>query len=134
MKDNKGIIQQVSNVVDDGHKINVNTSAGFKVFSPCMTYIHSLGALNLGFKYVCVLTSTVCLLIFTLSYHAGGAEKSQQFQFSKDSQIQQVKPKKPVRIKLHRNAKGEYSWEMTGDNVDEVFQADRRLRKLLKIE
>ncbi|MEW6740234.1 MAG: hypothetical protein ACOYU2_10705 [Nitrospirota bacterium] len=88
----------------------------------------------MGFKYVCVLTSIVCLLIFTLPYHAGGAEKSQQFQFSKDSQIQQVKPKKPVRIKLHRNAKGEYSWEMTGDNVDEVFQADRRLRKLLKIE
>jgi predicted secreted protein len=66
--------------------------------------------------------------------YALGAEKSQQFKFSKDQQIQQVKPKKPVRIKLHRNAKGEYSWDLTGDNVDEVFQADRRLRKLLKVE
>ncbi|MDI6729424.1 MAG: hypothetical protein QMD44_10935, partial [Thermodesulfovibrionales bacterium] len=75
-------------LVDDGYKINVDESAEFKAFSPCMTYIHSLGALNLGFKYVCVLTSIVCLLIFTLPYHAGGAEKSQQFRFSKDQQIQ----------------------------------------------
>ncbi len=134
MRDNKCIIQQVSNVVDYGYKTDVKTSAWFKVFSSCMTYIHSLGALNLGFKYVCVLTSIVCLLIFTLPYHAIGAEKSQQFKFSKDQQIQQVKPKKPVRIKLHRNAKGDYSWELTGDNVDEIFQADRRLRKLLKVE
>lgn len=61
-------------------------------------------------------------------------DKKQTFQFTKNQQIQQIKPKKPVRIKLHRNAKGEYSWELTGDNVDEVFQADRRLRKLLKVE
>jgi hypothetical protein len=134
MKDNKDIIQQVSNVVDDGYKRNVNTSAGVKVFSLHLTYIHSLGALNLGFKYVCVLTSIVCLLIFILPYHAIGADKNQPFQFTKNQQIQQIKPKKPVRIKLHRNAKGEYSWDLTGDNVDEVVQTDRRLRKLLKVE
>jgi cytochrome c oxidase assembly protein Cox11 len=79
---------------------------------------------------ICVLSSVFCLLIA----YAAGAEKSQQFQFSKNQEIQQVKPKKPVRIKLHRNAKGDYSWDLTGDNVDEVIQADRRLRKLLKIE
>jgi hypothetical protein len=134
MKDNKDIIQQVSNVVDDGYKRNVNTSAGVKVFSLHLIYIHSLGALNLGFKYVCVLTSIVCLLIFILPYHAIGADKNQPFQFTKNQQIQQIKPKKPVRIKLHRNAKGEYSWDLTGDNVDEVVQTDRRLRKLLKVE
>lgn len=63
-----------------------------------------------------------------------GADRNQSFQFIKDPQIQQVKPKKPVRIKLHRNAKGEYSWDLTGDNVDEVVQTDKRLRKLLKVE
>lgn len=72
-------------------------------------------------------------LILKPSY-ALNAEKGQQLQFSKDSHIQQVKPKKPVRIKLHRNAKGEYSWDLTGDNVDEIVNADRRLRKMLKIE
>ncbi|MCX8026704.1 MAG: hypothetical protein N3A62_02455 [Thermodesulfovibrionales bacterium] len=54
--------------------------------------------------------------------------------FSKDSQIQQVKPKKPIRIKLHRNAKGEYTWDITGDNPDEIVKADNRLRRLLKLE
>ncbi|MDA8339074.1 MAG: hypothetical protein M0Z70_07230 [Nitrospiraceae bacterium] len=82
---------------------------------------------------VCILCSVFCVLL-VLPYHAGGADKNQQFQFTKNQQIQQIKPKKPVKIKLHRNAKGEYSWELTGDNVDEVFNADKRLRKSLKLE
>ncbi|BCB96625.1 hypothetical protein JZK55_15470 [Dissulfurispira thermophila] len=90
--------------------------------------------INNGFNFkLCFLILLFAFSIF-IPYHAIGADKSQQFQFSKDSQIQQIKPKKPVRIKLHRNAKGDYSWELIGDNVDEVFQADRRLRKLLKVE
>jgi hypothetical protein len=56
------------------------------------------------------------------------------FQAGKDTGIQHVVPKKPVRLKLHRNAKGEYSWDLTGDSVEDVVKADRRLRKLLDIE
>ena len=59
---------------------------------------------------------------------------AQALQFSKDKDIQQIKPKKPVRVKLHRNAKGEYTWDITGDNVDDVIKADRRLKKLLNLE
>lgn len=62
------------------------------------------------------------------------AEKQPSFQQGKDRQIQYVKPKQPVRIKLHRNAKGEYQWDITGTNADEVVKADQRLRKLLKVE
>ncbi len=51
MRDYKCIIQQVSNVVDDGYKINVFTSAGFKVFSQRLTYISGLESLNLGMDY-----------------------------------------------------------------------------------
>jgi hypothetical protein len=66
---------------------------------------------------------------------AGGAASSEKadFQFKKQPEIQQVRPQKPVKIKLHRNAKGEYSWDLNGDNVDEIVNADRKLRKLLKI-
>ncbi|MCC6347873.1 MAG: hypothetical protein IT388_11850 [Nitrospirales bacterium] len=67
-----------------------------------------------------------------------GADKPQgtpqAFHFAKNPEIQQVKPKKPVRIKLHRGAKGEYSWDLSGDSVDDVVRADSRLRKLLKVE
>ena len=61
------------------------------------------------------------------------AEKS-EFEFDKQSGIQQVKPKKPVKIKLRRTPKGEYTWDLSGDDVEEVVKADARLRKLLKIQ
>ena len=41
----------------------------------------------------------------------------------------QAHPKKPAKIKLQRNAKGDYTWDLTGENVDELLQIDRRLRK-----
>jgi hypothetical protein len=47
MKDYKQLIHQVSDVVDDRYKINVSTSARFKVFSPHLTYISELELLNL---------------------------------------------------------------------------------------
>ncbi|MEW6117221.1 MAG: hypothetical protein AB1553_10020 [Nitrospirota bacterium] len=70
--------------------------------------------------------------MFTVSIPAGAVEtKAPALQFSKNPQIQQIKPKKPVRIKLHRTAKGEYQWDITGDNADDIVRADERLRKLL---
>lgn len=57
-----------------------------------------------------------------------------QIQTSKDKVLQYAKPKKPVKIKLHRDKKGEYSWDITGESVDEVIRADKRLRQLLKEE
>ena len=64
---------------------------------------------------------------------AVAAERS-DIQFTKQPEIQQVRPQKPVKIKLHRNAKGEYSWDLNGDNVDEIVTADKKLRKLLKVQ
>ena len=55
-------------------------------------------------------------------------------QIRQQSEIQQVKPKKPVHIKLKRTADGKYTWDLTGDNVDEIVRADKRLRKQLHLE
>jgi hypothetical protein len=55
-------------------------------------------------------------------------------QIKKQPEIQQVKPKKPVRIKLKRSAEGKYTWELSGDDVDEIIKADKRLKKLLGTE
>lgn len=78
------------------------------------------------------------LLIVTIPLAVESAEVGQTgkppLQFSKDRQIEQMKPKKPVRIKLHRTAKGEYSWDLTGDNVEDIVKADQRLRKLLSTD
>lgn len=62
------------------------------------------------------------------------SETHPQIQVSKDKTLQYAKPKKPVKIKLHRDKKGEYSWDITGESVDEVIKADKRLRQLLREE
>lgn len=72
------------------------------------------------------------LLAFSIVSPAYSAEK-ENFQFKKQPELQQIKPKKPVRIKLKRTSKDEYSWELAGDDVDEVIKTDRKLRKQLNV-
>jgi hypothetical protein len=62
------------------------------------------------------------------------SEDTKNYQVKKQPEIQQVKPKKPVRIKLKRSSDDKYTWEITGDDADEIVRADRKLRRLLKIE
>jgi hypothetical protein len=52
----------------------------------------------------------------------------------KNQEIQNIKPRKPVKIRLHRNTNGHYSWDISGDSADEVYRADSRLKKLMKID
>ncbi len=72
------------------------------------------------------------LSAFFIVASAYAAEK-ENFQFKKQPELQQIKPKKPVRIKLKRTSKDEYSWELAGDDVDEVIKTDRKLRKQLNV-
>jgi len=77
------------------------------------------------------------VLSLSLIFFISGSVFSQNtkpFQVKKQPEIQQVKPKKPAKIKLRRSAENKYTWEITGDDVDEIIRADRRIRKLLKIE
>lgn len=78
-------------------------------------------------------TVPMILVVLFFAAQSMAAEKA-DFQFKKQPEIQQVKPQKPVKVKLHRNAKGEYSWELSGDNVDEIVNQDKKLRKLLRIQ
>ena len=78
-----------------------------------------------GFSII-IIVLTLCF-IFTA---ACTAEKD-GFQFKKQPELQQVKPKKPVKIKLRRSAKDEYTWELTGDDAEEIIKTDKRLRKML---
>ncbi|MBI5740849.1 MAG: hypothetical protein HZA16_09015 [Nitrospirae bacterium] len=52
--------------------------------------------------------------------------------FRQVPEIAAVKPEKPLKIKLKRNAKDDYSWEISGDSVDEIVRADEKLRKGLR--
>lgn len=92
---------------------------------------------SLARPFLLPLIMTAVIVVWPLGHMTkgtvSGAEK-EEFQLRKQTEIRQVKPQKPVRIKLHRTAKGEYTWDLTGDSVDEIVTADKKLRKLLKIE
>jgi len=79
-------------------------------------------------RYLCNIIIALSLCFFLPSAYA--AEKD-NFQFKKQTELQQIKPKKPVKIKLRRSAKDEYTWELTGDDADEILKTDKKLRKML---
>lgn len=83
-------------------------------------------------KYIIISATLFFLIIFSVS--SAFPEEKKNFQVKKQPEIQQVKPKKPVRIKLKRTTEGKYTWDITGDDVDEIVRADKRLRKQLNIE
>ena len=84
-------------------------------------------------KKIFLLLSVLSLsLIFIFS--SVFSEDIKSLPVKKQPEIQQIKPKKPVRVKLRRSAEDKYTWEITGDDVDEIVRADKRIRKLLKLE
>jgi hypothetical protein len=46
--------------------------------------------------------------------------------------IKEIRPERPVKIKLKKNAGGSYSWELNGSNADKIIQVDRKLRESLE--
>jgi hypothetical protein len=81
---------------------------------------------------VIILAGVFIALLFVLgrSYSVD----NNALQIRKQPEIQQIKPKKSVHIKLKRTAEGKYTWDLTGDDVDEIVRADKRLRKQLHLE
>ena len=66
-------------------------------------------------------------------YEAKTEKKAEEI-FTTNPEIKQTEPKKPVKIKLRRTATGKYSWDLRGDDVDEILEIDNRLRERLKTE
>jgi hypothetical protein len=80
---------------------------------------------------VCFIALSISIFLF--SSVAFSAE-NKNIQIKKQPELQQIKPKKPVRIKLKRSAEGKYTWELSGDDPDDIARADKRLKKLLNVE
>ena len=54
------------------------------------------------------------------------------FKFYKSPEIRQERQQKPVRIKLKRLKSGKYTWDLTGDNAEDIIEADKKLREYIK--
>jgi hypothetical protein len=83
--------------------------------------------------FITIVLLSLFLIIFSI-FNPLYSENNKNFQFKKNPEIQNIKPKKPVKIKLKRTTSGKYTWDLTGDDVDEIVRADKRLRKLLNTE
>ncbi|MEN8262370.1 MAG: hypothetical protein ABFR82_02805 [Nitrospirota bacterium] len=82
------------------------------------------------------LRKTYSLLLLFLIFNVQACTNSESNQektvFKKKPEIQIIKPQKPVHIKLKRNGSGSYSWELKGDDPDEMIEVDGKLRKSLE--
>lgn len=74
----------------------------------------------------------IMIFLIVLSACSGSQDGEQPAVFKEVSEIQEIKPQKPVKIKLKRSKEGEYSWDISGDNAEEILKADRRLKESLK--
>jgi hypothetical protein len=77
---------------------------------------------------------TVILVSLHLTLIPVFSADNKPLQIKKQPEIQQIRPKKPVKIKLKRTGEGKYTWDLTGDDLDEIVKADKKLRKLLNLE
>jgi predicted secreted protein len=80
---------------------------------------------------------TIVLAVIAASFLLWGflySEESQEFTYRENTEIKNVKPKKPIKIKLKRTSGGKYSWDLTGDDVDEIVKTDKQLRNQLGIK
>ncbi|OGW29762.1 MAG: hypothetical protein A2X59_06640 [Nitrospirae bacterium GWC2_42_7] len=81
-------------------------------------------------KLKIIFLSVVLLAFFSETCPA----EKETMKFTKQPELQQIRPKKPVRIKLRRTEKDGYTWELNGDDADEIIKTDRKLRKMLKAQ
>ncbi len=52
--------------------------------------------------------------------------------FEQVEEIREIKPERPVKIKVKRNASGSYSWEVSGKDAGKIIKADKELRESLE--
>jgi hypothetical protein len=49
-------------------------------------------------------------------------------------QLLEIRPEKPVHIKVKRNASGRYSWELSGDDPDRILEANKKISDSLEVQ
>lgn len=69
--------------------------------------------------------------IFLLSACTDPERKAEHIDFKEHPAIREIKPQKPVKIKLKRNASGSYSWALSGNDADNVLQVNKKLAESL---
>ena len=59
------------------------------------------------------------------------SEGRKEITFKQQPEIIEIRPQRPVKIKLKRGTTGQYSWDLSGDDAEKVLEADRKLKEEL---
>ncbi len=73
----------------------------------------------------------IVLILFFPGCSQNSPDSKSPFTKTVNPGIIQLTPKKPVRIVLKRTSRGDYTWELRGDDSEDIINADKRLRKYL---
>jgi hypothetical protein len=96
---------------------------------------------NLFLKNYCSTALLRCCSIFAMVFIFGSCSsqsiednkssglENKEFVIERSPDIEKVKPHRPVKIKVKRDVQGRYSWELSGENTEEIIKTDRRLRR-----
>jgi hypothetical protein len=76
-------------------------------------------------------TAIIIFSLFPLYGCTNNGLSSEERVFKQIPELQEISPHKPVKIKLKRNAQGEYYWDLSGNDADKIIEADKKLREAL---
>ncbi len=82
-------------------------------------------------KYNLVFACSIVLLFLPVQACTDN-RNDQQTVFTQEPEIRDIRPNKPVKIKLKRNVTGSYSWELRGDDAEKLLETDGKLRRVLE--
>jgi hypothetical protein len=85
---------------------------------------------------MCVIRMLIAALTIALLFPLGACSGSGSGEpgtvFKREADLAAIKPARPVKIKLKRSPKGDYSWDLSGSDVEEVLKVDMRLKEFLR--
>ena len=69
------------------------------------------------------------MLLFIIAACTGNDEADRKPVFQQVPELKEIKPERPVKIKLKRGASGKYSWEISGDDAERIIKANNKLKE-----
>lgn len=69
------------------------------------------------------------IMVLALATPVGAEEKKEAFSF-KQKPLPSTTKKDKVNIRLRRLSDGQYTWEISGSDINEIIKTDNRLRDI----
>ena len=69
------------------------------------------------------------MFLFLIAACTGNDGADRKPVFQQVPELKEIKPEKPVKIKLKRGVSGKYSWEISGNDAERIIKANKKLKE-----